>query len=224
MSFQIEVFSSDVYARLAAAFIAERLPTQGALVLTGGGTAKKTYEVLGTIAPAHISDLEVLYSDERCVPPDHSESNYRMTKELLLGPAGMSRVHRMRGEDQPEAAADAYDAEIRPLVERGPDLMLLGLGADAHVGAMFPESPALTDVERLCRAVDRPDGMQGLTLTPPAMLSAKKILLLVTGEAKAEAVARVVTGNEPATECPARILAPHPDPTFVLDQEAASAL
>ena len=98
------------------------------------------------------------------------------------------------------------------------------MGADAHVGAMFPGSPALEESERFCRAVDRPDGMQGLTLTPPALLNANKVLLLVTGAAKAETVARVVTGNEPAIECPARILAPHPDVTFLLDDAAASRL
>ena len=226
MNFRIEVFASDVYARLAASVIGDNLPATGSLVLTGGGTAKAVYEVMGAAPPDGIAELEILYSDERCVPPDDAESNYGMTKQLLLDPAGVPAelVHRMRGEDPPDEGADRYHDEIKPLVERGLDLMLLGMGADAHVGAMFPGSPGLSDTERLCRAVDRPDGMQGLTLTPPAMLSAKKILLLVTGEAKAQTVARVVKGNEPVSDCPARIVAPHSDATFLLDEAAASAL
>lgn len=224
MNFRIEILATDVYARLAANVIADNLPTAGSLVLTGGGTAKAVYEVMGAAPPAGIADLDIVYSDERCVPPDHPESNYGMTKKLLLDPARIDHVHRMRGEDPPEQGADRYHDEIKPLVERGLELMLLGMGDDAHIGAMFPGSPGLPDTERLCRAVDRPDGMQGLTLTPPAMLSAKKILLLVTGEAKAETVARVVKGNEPVIDCPARILAAHDDVTFVLDEPAASAL
>lgn len=225
MNFQIEVFSTDVYAQLACGVIEDNLPSHGgSLVLTGGTTAREVYRALGSSAPAALSGLEVLYSDERCVPPDHPESNYRMTKELLLDPAGMDRVHRMRGEDPPEEAAAAYHEAIAPVVERRVDLLLLGMGADAHVGAMFPHSPALEESDRFCRAVDRPDGMKGLTLTPAAMLNADKVLLLVTGAAKAATVARVVSGNEPVTECPARVLAPHPDVTFLLDDAAASAL
>jgi len=101
--------------------------------------------------------------------------------------------------------------------------MLLGMGADAHVGALFPGSPALEETA-LAAVVDRPDGMQGVTLTPTAMLSARRIILLVTGEAKAEAVRRAVTGDEDPTKCPARVLAEHPDAAFLLDDAAASAL
>lgn len=82
----------------------------------------------------------------------------------------------------------------------------------------------MDESEQLCAAVRRPDGLRGLTLTPPAMLSAAKILLLVTGEGKAETVARVVGGSEPPSACPARLLADHPDATFLLDPTAASAL
>ena len=224
MNFQIEVYSQDVYARLAARLIAERLPSSGSFVLTGGTTAKAVYEVMGAAPPAALTHLDILYSDERCVPPDDDESNYGMTRSLLLDPAGATNVHRMRGEDPPEQGAERYHDEIAPIVERGMDLMLLGMGADAHIGAMFPGSSALEESVRFCRAVDRPDGMQGLTLTPAAMLNADKILLLVTGSAKAETVARVVKGNEPVTQCPARLLAAHRDVTFLLDEPAASAL
>jgi len=225
VSFQIEVFGTSAYPAAAADIIAGLLPgTGGSLVLTGGTTAQKIYPVIEEVSPPSLGGLDILFSDERCVPPDHDESNFKMVTELLFGGAAPSGVHRMRGEEPPERAAALYSEEIAPVIEGGVDLLLLGMGADAHVGAMFPGSPALEETERLCRAVDRPDGMQGLTLTPPAMLSAKTILLLVTGEKKAETVARVIQGNEPVETCPARLLATHPNVTFLLDEPAASAL
>ncbi len=222
--FGVEVFPTASYAADMADAIARALPAEGSLVLTGGTTAARIYGDLAQVAPAHIAELEVLFSDERCVPPDHEESNFKMANGLLLQPRSITKVQRMRGEDPPAEAAASYGRSIAPVVQRGLDLVLLGMGADAHIGAMFPGSPALTETERLCRAVDRPDGMQGLTLTPPAISSATKILLIVTGETKAEAVARVVAGNEPLTDCPACLLAPHADATFLLDEPAASAL
>lgn len=224
MSFDVQVFPSDAYPLAVARLIAGRIPATGSLVLTGGTTAGRIYGSLADFAPGHLGDLDILFSDERCVPPDRPESNFLMATRLLLGRVGARKVHRMRGEDPPDEAAASYDAEIRPVVERGLDLLLLGMGADAHVGAMFPGSPAIEETEAFCAAVHRPDGTRGLTLTPPAMLSSKKVLLLVTGRAKAATVARVIAGGETVSECPARILAPHPDVTFLLDTESASAL
>ena len=224
MTFDVQVFASDTYPLVVARLIADRAPDTGSLVLTGGTTARRIYGSLADFAPARLGELDILFSDERCVPPDHEESNFLMASRLLLDPIGAQRVHRMRGEDPPEEAAAAYDAAVRPVVERRLDLVLLGMGADAHVGAMFPGSPAIEETEAFCAAVDRPDGMRGLTLTPPALLNSNQVLLLVTGAAKAATVARVVGGRETVSECPARILAPHPDVTFLLDTEAASAL
>ena len=223
MSFNVEVLSEERYPAEAAAAIMAALPSRGSVGVTGGGTAKTVYpELAGD--PDAWSTVEILFSDERCVPPDHDESNFKMVARLLLDPAGVRTVHRMRGEDVPGEAAAAYHHEIEPIVEAGIDLLLLGMGADAHIGAMFPASPALGESETLCAAVKRPDGMRGLTLTPPAMLSARKILLLVTGQKKAATVARVVHGEEPIPACPARLLADHPDATFLLDPPAATAL
>ncbi|MDP9069158.1 MAG: 6-phosphogluconolactonase [Actinomycetota bacterium] len=220
----VEVFPTASYAADAAEAIARALPGEGSLVLTGGTTAARIYSHLAQVAPAHIAKLEVLFSDERSVPPEHEESNFKMANDLLLQPRGIRTVHRMRGEDPPAKAAAAYGRSIAPVVQRGLDLVLLGMGADAHIGAMFPGSPALHESQQLCAAVDRPDGMQGLTLTPPAMRSGRKVLLLVAGEGKAATVRRVIHGDEPVERCPARLLADHSDATFLLDEAAASAL
>jgi len=223
VSFSVEVFDDAGYPAAAAAAVMAALPERGSVGLTGGTTAERVYPHLAG-EPDVWSNIEVLFSDERCVPPDHDESNFKMAARLLLDPAGIRIVHRMPGEDPPREGAKRYHHEIAPVVERGIDLLLLGMGADAHIGAMFPHSPALGETEKLCAAVSRPDGMRGLTLTPPAVLSARKILLVVTGESKAETVKRVIRGDEPPSACPVRLLADHPDATFLLDASAASAL
>lgn len=224
VSLSVEVFPSERYASRVAEIIEAALPRQGSLVLTGGTTAARVYPHMADIAPPHLAELDILFSDERSVPPSDDASNHTMASGLLLDRIGARKVHRMRGEDPPVEAAAAYSRQIAPLVASGLDLILLGMGADAHIGAMFPGSPALHETQQLCRAVARPDGLQGLTLTPPAIMSGRKILLLVTGDKKAAAVARVITGEEPVDASPGRLLADHPDATFLLDEAAASAL
>ncbi len=223
MSFGTEIFESARYPFHAAARITRELAGAATIVLTGGTTAEKLYRPLAE-AGAGWSDSEVFFSDERCVPPTDDASNYGMAKRLLLDSVEPKAVHRMRGEDDPEGSASAYSDEIADDASRGFDLVLLGMGADCHVAAMFPGSPALDEGDAFSAAVDRPDGMKGITLTPPALLNANKILLIVSGGAKAEAVNRVVRGSEEPRECPARLLADHPDATFLLDEPAAAAL
>jgi 6-phosphogluconolactonase len=130
----------------------------------------------------------------------------------------------MRGELPPKEGALAYHDEISQIVDAGIGLMLLGLGDDAHVGANFPNSPSLYVTDKLCVAVHRPDGLDGLTLTPPAITAGSKILILATGAAKAEAVRRVVEGSEPIIDCPARMLVDHPNTTMLVDNLASSQL
>jgi 6-phosphogluconolactonase len=219
----VEVLPSAAYASEAAARIAVALPGEGAVVITGGTTAGSVYGHLAR-ASAGWGDIDVFFSDERCVPPDHDKSNFAMASALLLERVGARRVHRMRGEDDPEAAAASYHEEIAPAVDTGLDLALLGLGRDCHIAALFPGSTALHENVRLCAAVARPDGMRGLTLTPPALLSAQRLILAVAGPSKADAVRRAVTGDEGADACPARLLTQHPDATFLLDDAAAARL
>jgi 6-phosphogluconolactonase len=221
MTFKTEVVKD--HPRDAARRIAELLPPQGSIVLTGGTTAERIYPHLA-LHETDWSPLSVLFSDERCVPPDDPASNFKMANDLLLKQVRPEVVHRMRGEDEPELAAKAYDEEVRDVVDPGIDLLLLGMGADCHIGAMFPGSSALQQTSTLCAAVERPDGMNGLTLTPPAIVPAKKVLLLVSGATKADALRRAVKGTEDPSTCPARLLADHKDATFLLDEDAAKLL
>jgi 6-phosphogluconolactonase len=222
VSFGVEVFAGERYAREVAGLVAREVPDASSVVLTGGSTAEKVYGPLGETG-VDWSNIDVVFSDERCVPPHDDASNFGMADRLLSG-LDRARVHRMHGEDDPHDAARAYADEIRPLVDAGLELMLLGMGADGHICALFPGSPALHEKDRLCAAVDRPDGMTGLTLTPPAILSAGRMLLLVTGEGKAETVARAVQGDDHPVALPVRLLASHPDTTFLVDEAAASLL
>lgn len=220
MSFAVRAFPSGSYAADAAAVIAERLPVDGSVVVTGGTSAKIIYGAL----EVDLSSTEVFFSDERCVPPDDEASNFKMATEALLERSGATNVHRMRGEDSPKSAARSYHDQLAPVVRERFDLMLLGMGDDNHIAALFPESPALLEADELCVPVDRPDGLKGLTMTPPSIVAAKSVLVIVSGEAKAAAVARAFYGDEDAMSHPVRILADHPDVTFVLDESAASRL
>lgn len=222
MGFEIEVFPEDTYPEDAARRVARALPGGGSFVITGGGTAENIFPHLAG-KKDDWSGVEIVFSDERVVPPDHEESNYGMAKRLFLDAAEPGHVHRVKGELEAEEAAAAYEHEIRPLVAKGFDLEMLGMGEDAHIGAIFPGSPVL-DTARLAHAVDRPDGMKGVTLAPASLTAARKILLVVTGGGKAEAVARVANGDEDPHSAPARLLAEHPDVTFLLDSLAAARL
>jgi 6-phosphogluconolactonase len=217
MTFAVEIWPSGSYAAGAAQWIAERMPAEGSLVLTGGSTAGELYPEL----QVELSGVDIFFSDERCVPPDHEDSNFALADRLLLGRTGATRVHRMRGEDPPLEAAGAYHDELVPAVRRGFELMVLGMGDDNHIAALFPNSPALINPASLCLPVDRPDGLKGLTMTQPALVAARTVVLIVTGAAKAEAVGRAIRSDDDQLGCPVRLLEGHPDATFLLDEPAA---
>ena len=108
-----------------------------------------------------------------------------MAVETLLGPAGIDDVLRIQGEDDPDAAALAYERAIEPALAEGISLQILGMGDDCHIAALFPGSPALHETERTVIAVDRPDGLRGITLTPAALVNSDRTFVIVTGEDKA---------------------------------------
>ena len=223
MNFATKVWTADEWAQRTAEHVAGLLPDKGAVVITGGTTAADVYPLLADTG-AVWSDLHVFFSDERCVPPDDDKSNFRMATESLLARVRPAEVHRMRGEDDPGTAAAAYDREVRTAAGDGFGLVLLGMGADCHVAGLYPGSPALEEDALRCAAVNRPDGMGGLTLTPPALLSSARVILIARGDGKSEAVGRVVRGDDPPAECPVRLFADHPDVTLLLDEGAAAAL
>jgi 6-phosphogluconolactonase len=197
------------------------------VALAGGSTPRGAYRRLRT-ADVDWSRTHVFFGDERGVAPDHPDSNYRMAVEALLRhvPVPRGQVHRMRAEAaDAQAAADAYAAEIRELLGDPPrfDLVLLGLGPEAHTASLFPGAPALRERRRwvVAYTVDDVHGRR-MTLTPPVLSAARRALFLVAGPDKAEAVAAVLRGPRQPERYPAQAVTS--PATWVLDRAAAAGL
>src|SRR5882672_6657284 len=191
---------------------------QFVVALSGGSTPRDTYRRLGTealVARVMWSRVQVLWGDERCVPPDHIESNYRMARETLLDrvPVPAANVHRVHGEDDPAKAAEAYETTLRGLL-RTPagsriDLVLLGLGEDGHTASLFPGGAAVHERTRWVMAARASAAsLWRITLTPAVINAAAEVLFLVSGGAKARILRRVLEGPRRPEELPAQAIAP----------------
>jgi 6-phosphogluconolactonase len=200
----------------------------GHIALSGGSTPRKAYEQAAA-ARTDWSGATLWFGDERCVPPEHEHSNYRMVREALLDRLETApNVQRILGEDEPAHAAELYDAAMRADLPDGLlDLALMGLGPDGHTASLFPGKPALDEHERLAVAVPEA-GMEPfvprVTMTLPVFDAAREVVFLVAGEDKADAVARAFGGDRgPAT--PASLVSPRSGAVTVLvDPGAASKL
>jgi 6-phosphogluconolactonase len=202
------------------------------LVLAGGSTPVKLYELLVQDDTVSWANVHFWFGDERTVPPDHDDSNFGMAHSTLLSnlevPSG--NVHRMRGEDPPEAAAAAYQAEIEREVPLDPsgmpqfDLVLLGLGDDGHTASLFPGTEALAESERIVVANVVPQqNTVRITLTDVALNAASNVLFIVTGAAKANALASVIEDGDSAP--PASLVNPvHGKLSWYVDEAAAANL
>ena len=190
---------TDEPAGVAAEQLAEAAAKGGRLVLTGGSTPRAAYERAATLLDDW-SAADLWFTDERCVPPEHEHSNYGMVQRALLDRIDDRQpgAHRMEGEAGPDEGASRYEEELRAHgFDAQPvpafDLVLLGLGPDAHVCSLFPGDAALGERERWVVGVDTP-GMAPLvsriTLTLPVVNAARAVVFLVTGADKADAVAR----------------------------------
>jgi 6-phosphogluconolactonase len=190
----------------------------GDIVLTGGSSPERAYE-LAAARRSDWGDVTVWFTDERCVPPDHELSNYAMTERKLLSRlATPPQVRRMKGELGDEAGAEDYAAQLGDGVEF--ELMLLGLGPDAHIASLFPGKPEKHVDDRLVVGVPEA-GMKPyvprISLTLPAINAARQAIFLVTGESKREAVQRAF-GDPPDAESPGAHVRPV---TVYLDAAAA---
>ena len=162
----------------AATALAAAARTGGSISLAGSTTPQRTYELLAAEPAIDWSQVHLWFGDERCVPPDDPESNYRAAHETLISRIDIPQqnVHRMRGEDDPEAAAAAYAAEIDGVAL---DLALLGLGPDGHTASLFPDGPALDVRDRAAVAVTASKSPpRRITLTLPVFERAVSVLVL----------------------------------------------
>ncbi|HKB08730.1 MAG TPA: 6-phosphogluconolactonase [Candidatus Polarisedimenticolia bacterium] len=199
------------------------------VALAGGTTPRGAYRLLTEDPYRRLvpwESLHVFWGDERHVPPDHADSNFRMARETLLSKAPLpaGNVHRIPAEN-PDAASAAHDYEVllktffRLREGQVPrfDLVLLGLGADGHVASLFPGSEALRETRRLVVA-----SAQRITLTPPVIQAAANVLVLVSGGEKAKALGRALANEGSVDECPARLLRESQGSlVFIADRAAA---
>ena len=201
MSDFIVLATAEDVAEAAAAEIAEALRGGArSLVLAGGTTPTRCYELL-TELDVEWGRVAVLFGDERCVPPDHPDSNYRMAKETLLDRVLPATVYRIPAELGPDEGADEYAevvANAAPL-----DFVLQGVGEDGHIGSLFPGHPALHSDGLTVGIYDSPKPPpQRVTLTLEAFRDAGRVLILATGKGKAEAVALARRGESPSGMIP----------------------
>ncbi|MBW8877993.1 MAG: 6-phosphogluconolactonase [Acidobacteria bacterium] len=210
-----------------------------AWVLSGGSTPRDLYRMLAS--PPYRdrlpwSVIHVFWGDERHVPPDHPDSNFRMAREAMLDavPLPAENVHRIRAEEPDAAvAAAAYETELRAFFHLAPadagdkwprfDLVLLGLGKDAHTASLFPGGEAVHESERLVVApwVEAQHTFR-ITLTPPVLNHARLAAFLVSGEDKAEPLRAVLEGPRDPDRYPAQIV--EGNRLWLVDRAAARLL
>ena len=175
------------------------------LALSGGNTPRAVHaEVVKQAGDLPWARVQITFGDERCVPPEDAESNYRMARESLLDPAGIptGNVFRIRGEIDPAEAAREYEARLAAVAARlGEtryihDLLLLGLGEDGHTASLFPGSPALAEsVRNVIPATGPKPPPQRVTMTFPLLNSARHVAFLVSGQGKLPLVEEILAGG-----------------------------
>jgi len=213
----------ETAARHIAKLIERAIVDHGraSVMLAGGSTPRAVHRQLALNPRIPWDKVDIFFGDERAVPPDDPQSNYRMAHESLLDavPIPFNRVHRMLAErPDREAAADEY---ARRLPERL-DLIILGLGEDGHTASLFPGSSALSERVRKVLAVVGPQApFHRLTVTPPVIAAARAKIILVSGAGKAGAVAQALEGPDQPVQCPAQLAR---DGIWIMDRAAASGL
>jgi 6-phosphogluconolactonase len=209
------------------------------IAISGGSTPKAAFQLLANPAEPFLKHmpwdkLDLYWVDERTVPPDDADSNYRMTREVMLDnvPLRAEQVHRMEGELEPEVAAARYESLLRntfrlegaetPLF----DLIALGMGDDGHTASLFPHTEAIHDMGRLVTAnhVPQKDTWR-ITLTWPVINQGRSVFFLIGGKNKAELVKEVFMGPRDPERLPSQLIWPSSGIlTLILDKDAAALL
>jgi len=209
------------------------------IAISGGSTPKAAFALLADPGQPWRKrmpweKLELFWVDERCVPPENAESNYRMTREAMLDkvPLKPEQVHRMEGELDPEAAAARYESLLRNTFRlEGAecphfDLVALGMGPDGHTASLFPHTQALSEMGRLVTAnhVVQKETWR-VTLTWPVINNAASVFFLIGGADKAQVLHEVFTGPFDQERLPSQLIWPSSGIlTLILDQAAAALL
>ncbi|MCJ7625637.1 MAG: 6-phosphogluconolactonase [Anaerolineaceae bacterium] len=218
--------------RTASEAIAAR--NRFSIALSGGSTPRKLHSLLSEpsfSAKVNWAKTHFFWGDERCVPPDHQDSNYRMAVETLLNhiPCPQENIHRMSGEIDPQIAADQYERTLKRFYGHSShsiDLICLGMGEDGHTASLFPGTAAIHETQRwvVAHFVEKLFAWR-ITLTPAMINAASNVLFLVSGEKKAEILKKVLQGPEQPDVLPAQIVKPASGKLeWFIDECAASQL
>ena len=200
------------------------------VALSGGSTPKVVFDYLAE----HYKDIDwdkvhFFWGDERCVPPTHVESNYKMTVDHLLKHISIpeENIHRVKGEGDPAKEAERYSSELKqslPLTNGMPqfDLVILGMGSDGHTASIFPHQMELWNSKNLTDVAEHPEtGQKRITLTGQVINNAKEVAFLVTGADKKEKVSTILSGTGESNQYPAALVAPESGQlVWFLDEEA----
>lgn len=229
-----EAVAEEVAERLISAAV-RSVASRGQfhVAIPGGSSPRGAYQYLSrsqTAREVPWGSVQVYFTDERCVPPTHEDSNYRLAKDLLLSKASVpaDNVHRFPAELPPTEAAVEYERSIKRAMGDTPrfDLVILGMGEDGHTASLFPDSPALSETGRLAVACFVPRlKAYRLTLTVPVLANACEVLIIAMGQAKAVMVRDVLRGPVDGTRRPVQLIRPPGGRLlWVLNQAAASEL
>jgi 6-phosphogluconolactonase len=221
--------AAELFVELGKAAVA----SQGrfAVALSGGSTPRRFYELLGSSAYRDRVDwhqVHVFWADERCVPPDHRESNFKLIHDTLLSavPLPEINIHRIRGEEGPEDAARIYEQDIKKYFSpdrRAFNLVALGVGEDGHTASIFPNSEASHETNRIVIPIfrDKPH-IPRVTLALTMINLAAHVLVLASGRSKSAIVREILAGENPR-HYPAGLVRPvNGDLTWFVDREAAT--
>jgi 6-phosphogluconolactonase len=235
----IEVFANtealahralDLFVSAAQEAIAARRVFH--VAIPGGRTPRRSLELLAQDPQAMMwSKIHVFWTDERCVQPDHPDSNYKLAVDTFLArvPIPESNVHRIPTDlATPCDSVRSYEQTLREVFclkgDQVPsfDLIILGMGSDGHTASLFPYSYAAVEEESLVCRVSRPEGPGRITLTAPVLRTARQIVVLVSGSDKASILSQVLKGKPDPLRYPIHVLWPVLDKvTWLVDQDAA---
>lgn len=238
----VQVFDDpELVAREAAGLFVrlsvEAVAVRGAfsVALSGGSTPRRVYELLASddyCTQVNWPSVHIFFGDERTVPPEHPDSNYRMANEALLSRVRLpaENIHRMEGVGDAAANASRYESGLRAFFGDVSwprfDLVMLGMGDDGHTASLFPGSAALAEEQGWVVAnwVEKFQTWR-ITLTAPAINNARRVLFLVTGASKAERLREVLKGERDPHRLPSQLIQPH-DGTleWFVDRAAAAKL
>jgi 6-phosphogluconolactonase len=225
--------AAELFARLSLEAVEER--GSFSVALSGGTTPRRVYELLASDEykeRAPWPNVHVFFGDERTVPADHAESNYRMASEALLSRVEIpsENVHRIEGLGDAAANARNYESVVRRFFGDAGwprfDLVFLGMGDDGHTASLFPETPALEESRAWVAAnwVEKL-GAWRITLTAPAVNAARRVVFLVTGASKSERLREVLNGARDPSRLPSQMIRPADGAlSWYVDRAAAAKL